>query len=325
MEQPRYVRRLLNQKILLIIGLVVAVAAGLLAGFTIKDGAIESRVERTYQASSTVLLTSAQPTYFQVEIPGSTQALPQPSASAAPDQQVVVTESTPIDLSGNAIILAYLASSDEVVDSVASEVGGLEDGEAITAVRRTTQPAGDEQFGGRLELPIIDIVGVSTSPARAELLAAEATSVFSDIVLREQTEWGVPEDVRLVLDEVNAPVAGEGEGSNPAIPIVVVAVGVLLLFIALALIIEAVRDRRRRAGDDADDTDDAYATAEPVADDDDDDAPIAGVRRSKRSSSRSVASDDTAPIRRRGRTGQTAEALSASSVENDDATADARR
>jgi hypothetical protein len=264
MEQPRYLRRLLNQKILLIIGVVVAIAAGLLAGFTVKDGQIESRVVRTYTASSTVLLSSSQPNYLQVEIPGTTQALPQPSDTAAPAPEVVVTEATPVNLSSSAIILAYLAASDEVVDTVASEIGGLEEGDAVTAVRRTTQPAGDEEFGGRLELPIIDIIGVSTSPDRAELIAAEATSVFSDIVVREQTQWGVPEDVRLVLDEVNEPVAGEGEGSNPAIPIIVVALGVLLFFIALALVIEAIREGRRRRRIAADDVE--AEAAEPTTD-----------------------------------------------------------
>lgn len=150
MEQPTYLRRLLNQKVLLIIGFVVAVAAGLLAGFTVEDGQIEPRADRSYMASSTVLLTSPQPDYFQVEIPGETTALPQSDDPEA--QEVVVQDPTPINLSDSAIILAYMASSDEVAAEVAARTGDFEDGEGISAVRRTTQPAGDEQFGGRLTL-----------------------------------------------------------------------------------------------------------------------------------------------------------------------------
>lgn len=268
MEQPTYLRRLLNQKVLLIIGFVVAVAAGLLAGFTVEDGQIEPRADRSYMASSTVLLTSPQPDYFQVEIPGETTALPQSDDPEA--QEVVVQDPTPINLSDSAIILAYMASSDEVAAEVAARIGDFEDGEGISAVRRTTQPAGDEQFGGRLTLPIIDIVGVATSAERAEEIAAEATTVFGEMVLAQQEEWGVAEDIRLSLDELNAPVAGDPEGGNPAIPVVVVTVGVFLLFIALALIIEAVRDRRRgRAGsveddmNDSVDVDDDPSDAEP--------------------------------------------------------------
>src|SRR5215204_5361145 len=109
MQQPTYVRRLLNQKVLLIIGFVVALVAGLIAGFTINNGQIEPRATRTFMASSTVLLTSPTPNLFQVEIPGVTQPVPADPAAA---QQVVVQEATPLDLSNSAIILAYMASSD---------------------------------------------------------------------------------------------------------------------------------------------------------------------------------------------------------------------
>ena len=137
-------------------------------------------------------------------------------------------------------------------------------------MRRTTQPAGDEQFGGRLQLPIIAIVGMSTSAASAELIAAEATTAFNDLVVAQQDEWGVAPDIRLTLEELNAPVAADPEGGNPAIPVIVVTVGIFLLFIALALIIEATRDRRRRAAADEDGPDaDASAPDEaaPAYDD----------------------------------------------------------
>ncbi|KAA9132914.1 hypothetical protein [Microbacterium caowuchunii] len=268
MEQPVYLRRLRAQKTLLIIGAVVALVAGLLAGFTIRDGGIAFRADRTYAASATVLLTSPTPDYFQTQVPETTQALPQ-TTDGAVAEELIVQEASPIDLSGTAIILAYLASSDEIAEQVAENIGGFADGDAITAVRRTTQPGGDERFGGRLTLPIIDIVGVSTSGERAETIAAEATAVFADYVEDSQRKWGVPEDIRLVLDELNAPVAGTGEGSNPAIPIVVVTLGVFVLFIALALVVGAVRDRRREDGSDGDDD---VAAEGP----EDDDAPRPG-------------------------------------------------
>ena len=264
MEKPKYLERLLRQRVLLIIGFIVAIIAGLLAGLTIHDGAITTRVQKTYTASATVLLASSQPSFFQVEIPGTAQALPQPNADGTtPTQELIVEDATPLDLADTAIILAYIASSDEVVQGVEERVGEFEDGDGITAARRTTQPAGDERFGGRLSLPLMDIVGTSTSAARAELIANEATQVFADLVRAQQREWGVSEEIRLKLDVLNAPVADSGEGSNPAIPVIVVGLGVFIFFVALALIVEAVRDRRRRqdaaAGDaetDVDETED---------------------------------------------------------------------
>ncbi len=273
MQQPTYLRRLLNQKVLLIIGFVVALVAGLIAGFTIVDGQIEPRATRTYMAPSTVLLTAPQSSIFQTEIPGATPTVPEGTDPAAA-QALVAPEPTPVDLSNSAILLAYLAASDEIVDATAAAVGGFGDGDAVTAVRRTTQPGGDEAFGGRLQLPIISIVGTSTTAARAELIAAEATSAFSELIVAQQDAWGVAPEIRLTLDQLNAPVAGEPEGGNPAIPVIVVTLGIFLLFIALALIIEAVRDRRRPKGADgadlATDDDDTQTPEVPVAADDDD-------------------------------------------------------
>jgi len=269
MEKPKYLERLLRQKVLLIVGFVVAIIAGILAGFTIDDGAIITRVQKAYTASSTVLLTSPQPNYFQVEIPGTAQALPQPNADGtAPAQELIVADATPLDLADSAIILAYIASSDEVAEGVEERVGVFEDGEGITAVRRTTQPAGDERFGGRLTLPLIEIVGTATSPARAELIANEATAVFADLVQDQQREWGISEEIRLQLDVLNAPVADSGEGSNPAIPVVVVTMGVFIFFIALALIVEAILERRRRTAASADDSSADDASADDDAEED---------------------------------------------------------
>lgn len=261
MDQPVYLRRLLRQKVLLIIGAVVAIIAGLLAGFTIQNGEIVPRADKVYTASGTVLLTSPNPQYFQVEVPGVTQALPAAGDPAAA-QELIVQESTPINLASNAIVLAYLASSDQITADVESVVGELSDGEAIAAVSRTTQPTGDETFPGRLTLPLLDIAATALSPDRAEELASAATTAFETMVTTSQDELGVAEDIRLNLDVLNVPVADEGEGSNPAIPVVVVAVGVFLLFVAAALIIEAVRDRRRTKNGEPDDSDDDTDSAD---------------------------------------------------------------
>lgn len=247
MDQPAYVRRLIEQKYILIVGLIVSLVAGFFAGFSVTDGQVESRATKTYAAASTVLLTAPDADYFQIQIPPVTETIPLDEEGNPPEQELIVTtrEGRQVNLADSAIILAYLASSDEIADAVAADIGGLENGDDITAVRRTTQPTGSERFGGNLQLPLLDIVGVSTSAERAELIAASATEAFMTMVAENQREQGVPEDIRTILNELNAPVAEEQEGSNPAIPIVVVTFGVFLLFIALALIVGSIRERRR--------------------------------------------------------------------------------
>jgi hypothetical protein len=249
MEQPTYLRRLKQQWVLLAVGGVVAIVGGLLAGFTIEDGQITPRAAQTFAASSNVLLSAPTPTQYQVEIPAETRTVT-PEEAQQQAQQLIVQQSAPVDLESSAIILAYMAASDEIKDAVAAEVGGFADDEGLTAVRRTTQPGGDETFPGRLLLPIISITGIAGTAERAEEISQAATDRFAALVVAQQEERGVAEDIRIVLDEINAPVAGEPEGSNPAIPVVVVTLGIFLLFVAAALILGAVRDRRngRRTG-----------------------------------------------------------------------------
>jgi hypothetical protein len=270
--------------------------AGFFAGFSLVDGAVVSRATKTYAASTNVLLTAPNPNFYQVEVPAVTQAVPLDAKGNPVTQQLITTQqAATISLSNSAIILAYVASSDAITATVANDIGGFRDGESITAVRRTTQPNGDERFAGRLELPIIQIAGIAASPERAKLIAVSATAAFSALVAERQREGGIAEDIRLNLDELNAPVAHETGGSNAAIPSVVVGFGVFLLFIALALIVGIIRERlsSRRVSEPSGDV------SEPSEDDeqeDSDGAPLAaGVPvpdRAGRSVAEGEASDD---------------------------------
>ena len=147
--------------------------------------------------------------------------------------------------------MAYIAQSDEVVDRAAAAVGGLEEGESVTAVARTTPPTGNELFPGRLNLPIVQIVGIAASAERALELAGATSTAFGDVVVERQDAEAIPAEIRLTLDVINEPAVGVPDGSNPAIPIVVTFVAIFLLFLAAALIIEGVRARRRTKKDDA--------------------------------------------------------------------------
>ena len=151
MDVPKYLQILWSYKWLLLVGLVFAVIAAFLAGYTMRDGAIVSRATSTYSASTTVLVGSDNQPLFQAEIPGQ----PIEQGTTAPVQQ---------DLTSTAVVYAYLISGTEVQTAVEAIIGEFAEEETLTAVRRTTQPGGNEQFPGRLSLPILDVVGVSADP-----------------------------------------------------------------------------------------------------------------------------------------------------------------
>ena len=236
METPGYLGILARYRWFLAIGVVVAVVVGLLAGLTVKDGELVSRVERIYPASTTLLLSSATTPLFQSEIP---------SREIPINSEVVVTDPVPLALNDAAVIYAYLVAGEEIKGLVEDQIGRLLEEESITAVSRTTQPAGDEKFPGRLALPVLDVIAFAPSPDRAELISRTASVEFKKYVLREQERRQLPLDVRVILSTLKENPAGDPEGSNPAIPVVVAAGGTLVAFLALTFIIYGIRLRAR--------------------------------------------------------------------------------
>jgi len=234
METPKYLQTLWSYKWLLAFGLVVAVVAGFFAGFTIVNGQVESRAVKSYSASTTVLVTSPGDTLYQAKLP---------------ERQIQegVIPPEPLDLSQSTQIYAYIVTGAGILESVETAVGPLdEDTESITAIRRTTQPAGDERFPGSLKLPVLEIVGTSQSETRSEEIASAATDAFLDFVAAKQTAQAIPEDNRVQLDILVEGAAVEAETSNPAIPVVVTGFAVFLAFVALAFVLAGFRSARAK-------------------------------------------------------------------------------
>jgi capsular polysaccharide biosynthesis protein len=237
METPRYLQILWSYKWLLVVGVIVAAAAGMLAGFTIVDGKIVSRAEGTYVAATTVMLQGQDSTLLQSEIPGQTISASAPQTTTPPQPQ---------NLSQSASVYAYLASSDAVRDRVEKVVGKFSDTDGMTAVARTTPPSGTETFPGRLQLPMIDIAGTAATPARATEIAKAATKQFREYIVAKQEAAKVPANIRVDLVTLQQKAPIQAAGSNPAIPIVVAACGVFLAFIALIFILNGARTSRRQ-------------------------------------------------------------------------------
>ena len=234
METPKYLQTLWSYKWLLAFGLIVAIIAAFFAGFTITNGQIESRAVKTFSAGTTVLVTSPSDTLYQAQVPGQ----PVEQGVTAPQE---------LDLANAAQIYAYLVAGETIKDQVESQVGALDDEtESLTAIRRTTQPAGDERFPGSLKLPVLEVVGTASTEDRAEELSAAATDSFLAYVTAEQEEKQIAPELRVQLEILARNAAVEGETSNPAIPIVVTGVAVFLAFVALALILGGIRSSRAK-------------------------------------------------------------------------------
>jgi hypothetical protein len=233
MDVPKYLQVLWSYAWLLVIGLVAAAVAGFFSANSIVDGSIQSRIEHSYSAGTTMLVTSDSDTLYQAEIPG--EAIPE---GKTPPQER--------DLTATTVIYAYVVAGAATREAVEAELGPLNDTEDITALRRTTQPGGDEQFPGRLTLPILEVVGTSDDPARAEAISATATKVFQEGVADQQNGDDIPKDERVVFQTLDTGAAIENEGSNPIVPIAVTAAGVFLVFVALAFVLYNIRSRRVR-------------------------------------------------------------------------------
>ena len=256
METPQYLQTLWGYKWLLAFGLVVAIIAGFFAGFTIVNGQVESRAVKSYAAGTTVLVTSPSDTLYQAELPSR-------------EIQEGVTAPEPLDLSQSTQIYAYIVTGAGIREAVEAEIGTLdEDTETITAIRRTTQPAGDERFPGSLKLPVLEVIGTAATDARAEEISAGATSAFLAYVEAEQTAQQIPPENRVALEVLTEGGAVESETSNPAIPVVVTGFAVFLAFVALAFVLAGFRSSRakKRAADGPgpDETAAAPESAEPV-------------------------------------------------------------
>ncbi|SFR88507.1 Capsular polysaccharide biosynthesis protein [Microbacterium sp. cf046] len=281
MEIPKYLQILWNSKWLLLIGILVAATAGFFAGFKIEGGEVVPRAEQTYNSSTTVMISSQTQPLYQAVIPG------QPLVEGQ-------TQPTDVDLTSKAIIYAYLVSGADMRSSVEDAVGQLDDTEALTALRRTTQPGGDEAFPGRYSLPIIEVVGTSTIPDRAEAIATTATDSFLTQVVADQDEQQIPPTDRVVLTVINTTPPKAVEGSNPMIPVVVAFLGVFFLFVAAAFIIAGAKSSRAKKK--AAKGDEPEATVTEDSDTADDEAPeelVTRTRRAKRSDSEATVDEDS--------------------------------
>jgi len=219
-----------RHRVLLVVGILAAILAALVTAFRLETGSLTPRTQIEYRASTNILVSDP------VSVFSSRNA-----SQVVPDG---TTAATARDLSSLAVVYAYLASSDELLAQVEEEVGPLGPDEALTAAQRTTQPNVDTNTG-TYRLPILDIMGTSTDPARAEEISRTAATLFQAFATAQQDAAGVPAENRVQLPVIDESPAEAIDGTSPALPVVAVLLGVLLGFVALIFAVDNAQSGRR--------------------------------------------------------------------------------
>lgn len=218
-----------RHKLLFITGLLVAALASFATAFRVETGSLTPRIAAVYRAP-TQLLVSDPTSVF--------------STKNAP-QEIIDGQTQPSarDLTSSTVVYAYLVTSGAILEGVEKKIGKLGKNESLSAQQRTTQPTATTNTG-TYRLPILEIDGEATSPARAEEISRTAASVFQDFVAAQQDAAGVPAATRVQLQTIAEKDAEPVDGTNPALPIVAVGIGVLLAFLALIFAVDNARAAR---------------------------------------------------------------------------------
>ena len=225
-----------RHKVLMFFGILIAVAAAVFTAFKLETGSLwesgtlEPRTQISYRASTHILVSDPVSVFSSRN---ATQVIPEGSTAA-----------TARDLASLTVVYAYLAASDEMLAQVEEQVGPLGRDEALTAQQRTTQPTAQTNTG-TYRLPILDIMGTSPDPARAEEISRAAASLFREFATAQQDAAGVPPESRVQLPVIDEREALPIDGTNPALPVVAVGLGVLLGFIALIFAVDNAQAGRR--------------------------------------------------------------------------------
>lgn len=219
-----------RHKVLLFLGILLALAAAFATAFKVETGTLEPRAETQYRSTTQLLVTDPTSVF----------------STKTPPQVVVDGQTQPAsrDLASLTVVYAYLVSSNQVLDLVEDKIGDLANDESLTSAQRTTQPTATTNTG-TYRLPILDIVGESSSPDRAELISATAADVFRDLAAQQQDASGLTPDTRVQFEAIREVGPDPVDGTNPALPVVAVGVGVLLAFLALIFAVDNVRTTRR--------------------------------------------------------------------------------
>jgi hypothetical protein len=207
-----YFRVIWRFRLLVLAGLVLAIALAFLAMVRITSEGITYREPQTWSSKARLFVT-------QKGFPWG-RAVTQDETTAAPDR-----------FTSLAVLYAQFAESDEVKAIMRRD--GPVKGEVQASP--VVSPSGD------FSLPLIDVIGMSTDPVTAESITARATRAILEYLGQQQDEANVPEKDRVIVQVVAQPEQAQLLESRPLTRPIVVYLVTLFGTIGLAFILHNLR------------------------------------------------------------------------------------
>jgi hypothetical protein len=232
-----YARVLWRFRLLVIAGLVLALALALVSTVSVGRNGMSYRESELWSSTLRLLVTqSGFPEgrlYAQKPLKPGEEATTTDEPPAAGDVPVA----DPNRFNALAILYAELAASDPV-RQVMRRNGPVRGKLIATALR-------DEQSGTLL--PLIDLAAISTSPRAAITLAVRGANALNTFLQEQQRANRVPAADRVVVQTINQPRGALlFQPRSKTMPIVIFLV-VMLAVVGLAFLLENLRPRAEEA------------------------------------------------------------------------------
>jgi hypothetical protein len=212
MDLQLYFRVIWRFRLLVLAGLVLAIALAFLAMVRISSEGVTYRDQQTWSSKARLFVT-------QKGFPWG-RAVTQDETTAAPDR-----------FTSLAVLYAQFAESDEVKALMRRD--GPVKGEVQASP--VVSPSGD------FSLPLIDVVGIANDAATAQSVTARATRAILEYLDRQQDEANVPEKDRVIVQVVAQPEQAELLESRPLTRPIVVFLVTMFGTIGLAFILHNLR------------------------------------------------------------------------------------
>ena len=224
MDLQLYLRVLWRFRILVAVGLLVAIALSFLSVVRVNLSGpgphLAYKQKERWQSSASLLITET--------------GFPWGRKPSDPD-------SDPTRLAELSNVYARLASSDAVRAIVERKERLDNRYEAIDAVAVPISPGSD------YSLPVLTVTGTSFTAARAVMLAERTESAFRAYIARRQVASHIPRSQRVAVVELSQPDVGRAllvKGRSKTIPMVIF-VTVMIAVSGLAFVLENLRPRVR--------------------------------------------------------------------------------
>jgi len=224
MDLALYGRVLRRHKVVVVVGLALAVVLALLSYYRVgSDGmlpTLEPRKAEIWQSSANVFLTESG-------FPAGRLTIPLVTKKVGGETVTVPKYNEPGRFASLASLYARLATSDEVRERIVSKGPPFGEFSAFPSIESSAGP-----------LPIVLVLGRATSPAAAKTIVTRGLDAFISYVTEQQAASGTPEDQRIQLRVLNAPASAVLlEPRKKTLPIVVF-LAVVMASITLAFIFE---------------------------------------------------------------------------------------